>query len=333
MSCEKATAPINITDKPNGTCNLKCKYTYKYKDTNTVLKNKKFYLSLTHERSYPSPVKYNEFDFNVDEVRIYSPSLHSYNGTKTDAELIIQHSSINGGLLFVCIPIVKTEETNSSTAFFEHIISSANLYANKENGSTVIKQPLNLNTFVPKTKYYSYNGTLPYPPCTGDHAFVVFSKNDKNAFTTINSTSLAALKKIISETNFPVKTSEFFVNTDGATLNITNTTTDDIYIDCSPVDDDGNVVGENGEPNKIDNKANFNGMPNFMKNISMDKIIKSIWFKIIIGILSGLIVFYIIYWVINKISETGPLSPVAASLSFKKGKTFLPKGLLSKIKK
>lgn len=117
MSCEKSTAPINITDKPNGTCNLKCKYTFKYKDTNTVLKNKNFYLSLTHERSYPSPVKYNEFDYNVDEVRMYSPSLHSYNGTKSDAELIIKHSSINGGLLFVCIPIVKTEQTNNSTAF------------------------------------------------------------------------------------------------------------------------------------------------------------------------------------------------------------------------
>lgn len=173
---------------------------------------------------------------------------------------------------------------------------------------------------------------MPYPPCTGDHAFVVFSKNDKNAFTTINSASLVALKKIISETNFPLKTSEFFVNTDGASVNVTNTTTDDIYIDCSPVDDDGNVVGENGEPNKIDNKANSNEMPNFMKNISIDKIIKSIWFKIIIGILSGLIVFYIIYWVINKISETGPLLP-AASLPLKKGKIFIPKGLLSKIKK
>lgn len=335
MSCEKSTAPINITDKPNGSCNLKCKYTFKYKDTTTVLKNKKFYLSLTHERSYPAPVKYNDFDFNVDEIRMYSPSLHSYNGNKTDAELIIRHSSINGGLLFVCIPVVKTEQTNNSTAFFEHIISNANLYAKTDDESTVIKQPMNLNIFVPTTKYYSYNGTLPYPPCTGDHSFVVFSKNDKNAFTMINTTSLIALKKIILETNFPVKTGDFFVNTEGANDNITNTTTDDIYIDCSPVDDDGNIVGGNGELNKIDdigNKIKNNGMPAFIKKINMESIIRSIWFKIIIGILSGLIVFYIIYWLINKLTETkSPLS--IPGKGFIKGKELFPKSLLSRRKK
>ena len=117
MSCPTATAPIDINlSKISGKCDFKCKYSFKYNNSACVATNRGDYISLSYDKSSSPPVLYNSVGYDVQEVRMYAPSLHSYSGAKTDAELVIVHMSNSGSRpLLVCIPI-KANNSNSTSA-------------------------------------------------------------------------------------------------------------------------------------------------------------------------------------------------------------------------
>jgi len=114
MSCSNSTSPINIIrTQSSGTCDLKCNYRFKYNDSTTIIKNKGNYLSFSYDKPNVDQVLYNSNSYYVEELRIYTPSLHKYEGTNSDAELIIIHRSDSAGKLLVCIPIVEIMNATS----------------------------------------------------------------------------------------------------------------------------------------------------------------------------------------------------------------------------
>lgn len=272
MSCLNSTAPINIDSNPIGNCELKCKYSYKYKDSPSKLTNNTSFLSLTHDGSYPEPVTYNANKYNVDEIRVYTPSLHSYHGKKAEGEIIIRHSSPTEKLL-ICIPLALDSKSNQT---LETIITNAKKYTQKSGSSTMINS-INLNSFIPNKKFYTYKGTLPYNPCNGEYNFIVFSASD-NAYIPITSAQLDDLNKIITKNTIKTTSkSNFYVNPKGPIFTNQNNGDDNIYIDCKPVSEDGEVIGEK--------KINASTSNVSFKGIDFDKIVDSIIFKVIIGFL------------------------------------------------
>jgi hypothetical protein len=125
------------------------------------------------------------------EIRIYSPSLHTYNGAPADAEMLIVHSSSanntttnnnttsnpNPGLI-VSIPIqVASSSGNSNpdlTAVFQ-AISGVNASTISLNASAPINDNINVNSFIPANPYYVYYGTLPYDSCGGNYYYAAFT--------------------------------------------------------------------------------------------------------------------------------------------------------------
>jgi len=120
------------------------------------------------------------------EIRIYTPSLHTYNGAPADAELLIIHSAVqqNRGSdgLIVSVPIsiggTSGGSGSGSGGGLDTIIQAANTL----NASTVtltpsaaISQDVNANDFIPSKKYYVYNGSLPYESCGGNYYYAVFT--------------------------------------------------------------------------------------------------------------------------------------------------------------
>lgn len=114
------------------------------------------------------------------EIRIYKPSLHTYNGAPADAELLIVHSAVqqNRGSdgLIVSVPI--SIGGGSGTSGLDAVIQAANTL----NASTValtpsaaIGQDVNVNDYIPSKKYYVYNGSLPYESCGGNYYYAVFT--------------------------------------------------------------------------------------------------------------------------------------------------------------
>ena len=85
MSCPNATAPIDISlSKITGKCDYKCSYSFNYNNSSCVATNRREYLKLSYDKSSSPPVLYNSSGYDVEEIRLYIPSLHSYSGTKTD---------------------------------------------------------------------------------------------------------------------------------------------------------------------------------------------------------------------------------------------------------
>ena len=158
MSCPTATAPIDISlSKITGKCDYKCSFSFQYNNSSCVVINRGDYLSLSYDKSSSPPVLYNTAGYDVQELRIYTPSLHSYNNSKTDGELIIVHTSNTGANpLLVCIPIKSNNTSSISALFFKTTIDTAANSAPADGESTTVNIPkYNLTKLIPKKPFFN----------------------------------------------------------------------------------------------------------------------------------------------------------------------------------
>jgi len=279
MSCSSSNAPIDISSSnSSGKCDFKCDYKFKYQTSSCVGKNMGDYISLSYDNTSSSYVTYNLISYVVKEVRIYHKSLHSFNGSKTDAEIVIVHVSNTGEMpLLVCIPIKVSNSASFSSGFFRNVIMSMSKHAPSEGDSTTIKMNnYNLNSLVPKTPFYSYTATEPYQPCSEKVNYIVYEN-----YLDISQDVYDNLKKIILENYYTVKSGvSFFYNSKGPNSAVE----DDIYIDCQPVgqsEETTDVVNDNS------NSLNYDFSLEDLKNNDL--------FKFLIAIIIFLIIIYFFY--------------------------------------
>jgi carbonic anhydrase len=287
-----ATAPIDIQKNTNKICSLNCSYSFTYTPTTLRLTNEGTYLLWQVDKANMPPVVYNAQNYEVVEARLYRPSLHTFAGTQADAELIINHTSTKGnGKLLVCIPItVSSTSTTESVTYFDQILTSANLYANNSDKPTMTydKPSFTLGKFVPMKPYYSYSGTLPYEPYTGEYNYVVFHKD---AATNMSPAAFNLLKGIISTQTIPVQSSPsggVFYNNTGPVSSISG----DIYIDCQPTDSSGEVfVSMNASTGEIVSSED-------LKKILNDNML----LKLVIGSVLMFVIWKLGYKIINALA-------------------------------
>ena len=306
MSCPNATAPINISlADVSGKCDLKCDYKFTYTTSSCVATNRGNYISLSYDNQTTSPVLYNSVGYNVQELRIYTPSLHSYSGTKTDAELIVIHNSPTGlKPLLVCIPIRLSNATSISSNFFKTLINTMASNAPSDGESTSVNfDNYSLNNLVPRKPYFSYSATEPYQPCSTAVDYIVFGPALSSL--DINSETLKIMKKIIKENEYDVKKGPLlFYNGKGPGQG--GAGGDDIYIDCQP-------VGTSGEPEIVvtDNGASY--------DYTMEDIWSSPFFQLIVAIIVFSLLFYLLSILFSALrSQKGGLVTSELSLSTNK---------------
>jgi len=297
MSCPNANSPIDISlENISGKCDLKCSYSFKYPNSSCIATNRGDYLSITYDTFSNPPVKYNAVDYNVQEIRIYCPSLHSFNGKKTDAEFIIIHNSNRGtSPLLVCIPLINDNTESSSSKILTQILNSAALNANVDGESTTIDiNDFSLNSFVPMKPFYSYTALQPYQPCVGDVNIIVYTP--KVAKSYISNDSLSKLNSVIQQNAYTIKTGPLlFLNDKGPGANIT---TDDIYIDCQP-------INKSNEEIKISSASSTSTSNSSDFSINWDTIKNNPIFQIIMGSLLFIFIL-LIFNMIIKLIAGGP---------------------------
>ena len=143
MSCSQATAPIDISRSgSDGTCELKCEYSFSYNNSDTSVTNNGDYLELTYDQASVAPVKFNDSSYRVDSIRIYQPSLHTFDGNNADAEIVIKHSGDSGNLL-VCVPVIKSSSVTKSASLLNTIMPKVKSYAYADGQSA----NLNISNF------------------------------------------------------------------------------------------------------------------------------------------------------------------------------------------
>ena len=240
MSCSNSTAPININPNYKSTCDRLCKFNYEYPQSNLSVLNQGSYLKIGYENSSTPSVIFNNVEMSVNEIRLYRPSLHQYNGNNADAELIIKHIG-NGSNVLVCVPISISASKTASSDLLDTILTNTLSKAPNQGESTQINiNNFTLNDFVPTASFYSYKGTLPYDPCSGSYNYVVFDKRDG---AQISTSAYSNLSKLISKQTTEIKQNEFFYNKTGAVEGLNaNDLGDDYYLECNPTGEEGEIL-------------------------------------------------------------------------------------------
>jgi hypothetical protein len=300
MSCANSKSPANITkSKILNDCYLKCNYNYNYGISSCTATNKNTYLNLSYEHIPNSnQAVFNNNQMIIEDVKIFKPSLHTFDGIKADAELIIAHRGSPNPLL-VCIPIISGNTYNDGSDILEYIINECSTKIPNVNESTVVNiNNYNLDKIVPKKPFYSYLGNVPYDTLCSQSDYVVFE--------TINGIQLSAqsLNKIgnmISSSGIAsVSSTTLFYNSKGPNSNSSN---EDIYIDCKPVDENGKILIS-------ENKTNSSNSDSMNFSLDIDGIMDSIFFKIFIGLIVALIIYKLGKYLLTMLS-----SPSEPSLS------------------
>ena len=235
MSCPDSNAPIDISmESISGKCDLKCAYNFKYPNSSCIATNRGDYVSIAYDSFSASPVTYNLVSYNVKEIRIYTPSLHSFNGNKVASEIIIIHNSNKGtNPLLVCIPLLKDNSTSKSSDILTNIINTMATSAPSDGESTpVYIDDFTLDAFIPNKAFFSYTAIQPYQPCVGNVDFIVFAPNIANCY--INEDTLNKLNSIIAANTYVTKSGPLlFFNAKGPGSSALG---DEIFIDCKPID-------------------------------------------------------------------------------------------------
>ena len=268
------------TDKKYESCIEKCSYNFKYPKTYLKIMNMDTYLLMKFLDPLDeklTKVTYNNADYKIRGIFLLWPSMHNFNGKKVDGELIVQHISNTGKILWVCVPIKKSEY--SSTQALSNILDESSKLANKSNMEfSYQNDDFSLQDLIPQKPFYSY--TL---NSVEDVAFIVFDpinaiNIDSKKFTDI-------FQKIIKENkgSFPT-TDLIYYNEKGPNLDKLN---DGIYISCNPTGESENLV---------DIKKPKNGI-SFGDNDNVKMFI-----KIIIGVVLMVFVFTCISAVFNYFS-------------------------------
>jgi carbonic anhydrase len=229
-------APINIIKRGADICSLKCLLWYKYGNSSCVVNNRSTELVILYDGQ--SDVLFNSVPYKPIDVRIFKPSLHTYDGTFADGEIVITHKGAAGGLV-VCIPIMKSNSVNASTGtnLIHDIITSAP----SDKGSTSLNlQDFNLNHIIPKSSYFSYTGTLCYGTCDPKvrYNYVVFPKKDGIALA---QKTFDHLGNLIHDSYIPVHEKPCFFNEKGTKSNGFSGE-GQIYIDCQPTGEEGEIM-------------------------------------------------------------------------------------------
>jgi carbonic anhydrase len=240
MSCN---VPINIVRQQTDRCNLKCKLWYNYGDSSCLLRNAKDQIIITYDGK--SDVLFNSVPYTPTEIRIFKPSIHSYDGVYAEAELIIVHSGGRNGLL-ICIPITiqETATSNKGTTVLEDIIKHT---TESNEAMTLNIQNFNANNLIPKSSYFSYVGPIPYGLCQPDAnaQYVVF--HQKHGSITVGKETIDDLGRLIHDAYIPIHEGKSFFNEKGTTENGFGGD-GQIYIDCQPTDEDSEVVYQSQPP-------------------------------------------------------------------------------------
>ena len=306
----QCTAPLNIVRnlQTEKICKLKCSYQFNYAPTTLSIWNEGMFLCLGVDGVATPPVIYNDDNYNVITTFIVSPSIHTYNGQKTDAELIMWHMSTdNTKQLFVCVPIkASSTSTADSSIFLDLIMQEVTATAPADDQHTIYHNvTFSFNKFVPMAPYFSYSGdnllltTLLGGKCykkdngqdvSPEVDYLVYHTDDA---ITMSPQTLAALQKVIPKP-LNVPTVDESLNPGGLFYNPNgpiNQSAGEIYIDCQPTGSDGEIL--------VAARLDGGGLLN---NAMMKKIWNFTFMKIIIGAIVMLLIWKFSMKAINGIA-------------------------------
>jgi len=287
---------ISLTNANKTHCDGKCDYNFNYPEVTFLqIKNNTNNITVTEDHEENTSVTFDGKPYHVSKVLIYSPSLHSYEGSPAVAEVMIEHITGSGDKPFsVFIPMtVSSNSSKASNILSEIVKGTASKAPGYDDQCTLTLREFTFGDLLPKGPFFNYTGT--YGSTTTE--FIVYGKSSSIA---ISSEDLSTLNDIITPSNVSVLGTEgqLYVNSKGANLN--NIESDGIYIKCKP-------TGKSTDMTEVENTAKivWGSTTNYwgLSPSTFATIVSVIVLAVII-----LILLYVVNVVFNMISPTKPTS-------------------------
>ena len=214
MPCP-TNAPINLPTSVNQPCKAKCNFEYNYGLARCSVTNNSTYLDIQcFDGNNTVKCEMIGGSLIVTSVRLYAPSLNTYDGFHADAELIITHNA-NGKSLYVCIPVISSEKAGPSAKWFSKVVPFS---PTKKGGSATVQINVNnftLNDVMPQAAFTVFdNGTFDWN-CAQDNVLILFHKK---VAVNMKSRDYRTLTSLISKASYSMGTPQYL------TFNKTGTT-------------------------------------------------------------------------------------------------------------
>lgn len=283
---------INISvQNVQGKCDLKCSYNFTYPDSNTTAKNNGVMISLTYDNSSVQPVSYNNQKYTVSNLFITSPSIHTFDNTQADAEIIIEHIPVAGGPnLSVGIPIKSSTESSEASNLITEIIQSVANNAPAEGDSTNLNiSDFTLQKIIPNKPFYSYTSSI------DPTEWIVFGSLEA---IPLSGSTLSTLAQIIKPYDLSTPGIALFFNSSGPNTN--KTVGQGIYISCQPTGSSEEEI-----PVTYDKNTTTYDYTTFFNNL-INNPNSNVVLKIILGCLVFIIVFAMLNYLYTYMTSDAP---------------------------
>ena len=196
-------SPINIDTELIKYCKTLCKFDTIYKSSNCYVNYNNNLIRIKYDTG--SYLKYQDVLYELSEITIHTPSLHSIDGEKYDCEICMIHklsdnsSDINGIILSRLFQ--RGPHHGKPEQFLNQIINEIPLESIDYDKQISVSNDWGANMLIPKNKsFFMYDGSLPFPPCNEKYKVLVYED-----IGTLGSTNIETLKINIGNNNRPIQ--------------------------------------------------------------------------------------------------------------------------------
>jgi len=176
-------SPINIDTETTQLCTSLCNFTTLYKESKCFVNYNNNLIRIKY-----SPGSYTEYQnilYELSEITIHTPSLHSIDNFKYDMEVCLIHKlssdnkttttsdSPNG--IMVCRLFESGPHYGSAETFINQIINELPKESIDYDKEIEVSDTWGANMLMPENKsFYMYDGSLPFPPCDTNYKVIVY---------------------------------------------------------------------------------------------------------------------------------------------------------------
>jgi carbonic anhydrase len=180
-------SPINIDTAKTTDCNLLCQIAMKYSTSKCYARVVNKTPIITFDSgSFIKFTKTKEI-LALKQMTIHTPSLHTFNGTQYDMEVVLYHkltgtlnlsdpNYIPGGTA-ISILFQKGADYGKQNNFFNAFINQLPVERGEKEQDIPVGDSWGPELIIPELKsYYFYPGSLPFPPCEENWKWIVFEE-------------------------------------------------------------------------------------------------------------------------------------------------------------
>ena len=179
----KNQSPVNIDTETTQYCNSLCNFKTIYKSSKCYVNYNNNLIRLKY--SSGSYLEYQNILYELKEITIHVPTLHSIDNSKYDLEICMIHnlssdnkttttSDTPNGII-LCRLFEAGPHYGSTEQFINQVINELPKESINYDKEIEVSKNWSANLLIPENKsFYMYDGSLPFPPCDVNYKIIVY---------------------------------------------------------------------------------------------------------------------------------------------------------------